>query len=263
MPKGWKISVTNQKGGVGKTTTAVNLAACLAAAERRVLLVDLDPQANASSSFSRLPEEGRPDIYNVLVDETPIGEIITSSAVNGLDIAPASKQLAGAEVELVSMLARELRLKTALEAVRSTYDYIIFDCPPALGLLTINALAAADSVLIPVQTEYFALEGVGRLIDTISRVRRSLNPQLEVEGVVLTMADMRTNLSKQVSEEISSYFGDKLFKTIITRNIRLSEAPSHGQSIIEYDIGSKGSEAYLEFAAELLQRHEGRNIKES
>ncbi len=249
------ISITNQKGGVGKTTTSVNLSACLAAADKKILLIDLDPQANATSSFGLLPEEGQPDIYDVLVNSHDPRECVCSSNLDGLYAIPASKQLAGAEVELVSMMAREMRLKNALAKLRDDYDYIIIDCPPALGLLTINALSAADSVLIPVQTEYFAMEGVGRLVETVGLVQQSLNPDLVIEGVLLTMADMRTNLAKQVAAEIKSYFGEKLFSTMITRNIRLSEAPSHGQSIIEYDIGSKGSESYLEFASELLKRH--------
>ena len=249
------ISLANQKGGVGKTTTAINLGASLAACERRVLLVDLDPQANATSGLG-LPKNEDISIYNVLVDAVGVSEIIRSTELPTLHVAPSSVDLVGAEVELGSADGREFRLREALKALDGQYDYILIDSPPSLGLLTINGLAAAHSVLVPMQCEYFAIEGVAQLLNTIERVRESLNPSLEIEGIALTMFDERMNLARQVAEEVRNHFGDKVYKTIIPRNVRLGEAPSFGKPIILYDIRSRGSEAYVSLAKEFIRRAE-------
>ena len=249
------ISLANQKGGVGKTTTAINLGASLAACERRVLLVDLDPQANATSGLG-LPKNEDISIYNVLVDAVGVSEIIRSTELPTLHVAPSSVDLVGAEVELGSTDGREFRLREALKALDGQYDYILIDSPPSLGLLTINGLAAAHSVLVPMQCEYFAIEGVAQLLNTIERVRESLNPSLEIEGIALTMFDERMNLARQVAEEVRNHFGDKVYKTIIPRNVRLGEAPSFGKPIILYDIRSRGSEAYVSLAKEFIRRAE-------
>ncbi|MHA6252984.1 ParA family protein [Oceanobacillus sp. CAU 1775] len=246
------MSIANQKGGVGKTTSSVNLSAGLASLGNKVLLIDTDPQGNATSGAGINKADVSNCIYNVLVEEVPTEDVIVSTNENNLDIIPATIQLAGAEIELVQIMSRELRLKKALESVRDQYDYIIIDCPPSLGLLTLNALTASDSVIIPVQCEYYALEGLSQLLNTIRLVQKHLNKELMIEGVLLTMLDARTNLGLEVVEEVKKYFQDKVYKSIIPRNVRLSEAPSHGQPIISYDPRSKGAEVYLELAKEVM-----------
>ncbi|HGV8370914.1 ParA family protein [Enterococcus faecium] len=250
------ISVANQKGGVGKTTTTVNLGACLASLGKKVLLVDMDAQGNATSGVGiRKPDVTR-DIYDVLVNELPIDEATLITEHENLSIVPATLQLAGAEIELTSMMARESRLKGSLAEVSSQYDYILIDCPPSLGHLTINSFTASDSILIPVQCEYYALEGLSQLLNTIRLVQKHFNPELEIEGVLLTMYDARTNLGNEVVEEVRKYFREKVYETIIPRNIRLSEAPSHGKPIIDYDPRSRGAEVYQALAKEVVSREE-------
>jgi chromosome partitioning protein len=247
------IAIANQKGGVGKTTTAVNLAAFLGVAEKKTLLVDIDPQANAGSGIGvTVSEDGAYSVYEVLVSDIPIEECIVASDVPGLDIAPSHQRLVGAEIELVGMMAREMRLRKALERVRDTYDYIIIDCPPSLGLLTVNSLAAADSVMIPVQCEYYALEGLSQLLNAIDLVQKNLNPRLSIEGVLLTMYDSRLNLSQQVAEETRKFFAERVYTTMIPRNVRLSEAPSFGKPILLYDVLCSGARSYMELAKEVM-----------
>ncbi len=247
------IAVANQKGGVGKTTTAVNLSACLAASGKNVLLIDIDPQGNASSGLGKLKEEINLSIYDILINEEDFKNVVQETCVEGLRLCPSSIQLAGAEVELVSMISRENRLSRAMEGIKKEYDFIIIDCPPSLGLLTLNSLTAADTILVPIQCEYYALEGLGQLMNTVNLVRKHLNPRLDVEGVVLTMYDARTNLSVQVVEEVKKHFRNKVYRTVIPRNVRLSEAPSHGLPIILYDDKSKGAECYIDLAEEVME----------
>lgn len=249
------IAIANQKGGVGKTTTAVNLAASLVSLEKRVLLIDLDPQANSSSGLGIRVADLEQTAYEVLVDELPAAEVLLPTDMEGLMLLPSHINLVGAEVELIEVVHREQRLRKALSAISDRFDYLIIDCPPSLGLLTLNALTAAQGVLIPVQAEYFALEGLGQLLNTIKLVRQSLNEALEIDGVVITMFDTRVRLSNQVQQELERYFGDRVYKTVVQRNVRLSEAPSYGKPVILYDALSMGARNYLALANEVLQQH--------
>lgn len=253
------IAVANQKGGVGKTTTAITLSSLLAKKGKKVLLMDADPQGNATSGVG-VEKEKEKSIYELLVEDVELEETLVQSSIKNLEVCPSNINLAGAEVELVSMMSREQRLKEKLENAKEKYDYIIIDCPPSLGLITLNAFTAADSVLIPIQCEYYALEGLGQLMNTINLVKKHLNKDIEIEGALLTMYDIRTNLSNQVVKEVKNYFGDKVYKTVIPRNVKLSEAPSYGMSITEYDAHSKGAKSYEKFVKELLKNNEV-NIK--
>ncbi|MCM3712313.1 ParA family protein [Sporosarcina luteola] len=246
------IAIANQKGGVGKTTTSVNLSACLAHIGKKILLIDADPQGNATSGVGVNKGDVHQCIYDMLIDDVNIKEVIHQTKMENLDIVPATISLAGAEIELVSTISREVRMKHAIQEAKELYDYIIIDCPPSLGLLTINSLTAADSVIIPVQCEYYALEGLSQLLSTIRLVQKHLNEGLTIDGVLLTMFDARTNLGIQVIDEVKKYFQDKVYGTIIPRNVRLSEAPSHGEPIIIYDSRSRGAEVYLELAKEVV-----------
>lgn len=249
------IAVANQKGGVGKTTTAITLSAILAKKGKKVMLIDADPQGNATSGVG-MEKEMEKSVYELLVEETPINETLQDSNIKNLKVCPSNINLAGAEVELVSMMSREQRLKEKLEEVQDEFDYIIIDCPPSLGLITLNAFTAANSVLIPIQCEYYALEGLGQLINTINLVKKHLNKNLEIEGALLTMYDARTNLSNQVVKEVKNYFGEKVYKTVIPRNVKLSEAPSYGMPITVYDARSKGAKSYDKFVKEFLKSNE-------
>ncbi len=248
------LTLANQKGGVGKTTTAVNLAAFLGKKKKKVLVIDLDPQGNATSGLGIDKSELDSTIYDVLVNEEPMADSIWESSAANVSICPTNINLAGAEIELVNVMSREQVLKSALAPVKDDYDYIIIDCPPSLSILTINALTASDGIIIPIQGEYYALEGLTQLVDTINIVKKKLNKNLSILGVVLTMFDRRTQLTRQVEEEVSNYFGDKVFNTHIPRNVRLAEAPSHGVAILDYDKNSKGSKAYESLAAEVIKR---------
>ncbi len=247
------IAIANQKGGVGKTTTSINLSSSLAAAEKKTLLIDIDPQANSSSGLSI--HNQTPSVYEVLIGTKEINEVAINSFMPHLDVLPSNINLVGAEIEMVDIEHREGLLRKALENIKNNYEYILIDCPPSLGLLTLNALSAADSVLIPVQCEYFALEGLGQLLNTINIVKQHFNKNLTIEGVLLTMFDTRLRLSHQVTEEVKKYFGDKVFETIIHRNVRISESPSYGKPVILYDAISSGSKNYMSLASELIQRN--------
>jgi chromosome partitioning protein len=248
------IAIANQKGGVGKTTTAVNLSACLANLGHRVLLLDIDPQGNATSGIGIDKKVIKTCIYDALINEIPVEKVIYQSKQQKLFVIPATIQLAGAEIELVSTISREVRLRRVIEPVKNNYKFVIIDCPPSLGLLTLNALTAADYILVPIQCEYYALEGLGQLVNTVNLVKKHLNGGLKIGGVLLTMYDNRTNLSSQVAGEVRNYFGDLVFDSVVPRNVRLSEAPSYGESIIDYDPRSKGAEVYKNLAEEVLLR---------
>ncbi len=251
------LAVANQKGGVGKTTTAINLATALAACGKRVLVIDMDPQGNASTGMGLGRERRQLTIYNALLEDRPLADCIVPSPVPGMDIVPASVDLTGAELELVSAAGRETRLRAALEGLRGAWDYVLIDCPPALGLLTLNALVAADAVLVPLQAEFYALEGLSHLLRTIERVKRSLNPRLDLQGVVVTMYDRRNNLCDMVDSDVRDYLGARVYETMIPRNVRVSEAPSHGKPVLLYDLRCPGSQAYIHLAREVLRREEG------
>lgn len=253
------FAVVNQKGGVGKTTTAVNLAACIAEQGKSVLLVDTDPQGNATSGVGVVKSDLEACVYDALINEYPIDKVVVGTALENLYLVPARLDLAGADIELMSTMSRERKLRSALELVQDSYEYIIIDCPPSLGLLTINVLTATKYIILPIQCEYYALEGISQLLKTVELVRQHLNPSIEVSHVLLTMFDYRTNLSQQVVFEVQNFFGDKVSPTVIPRNVRLSEAPSHGRPIITYDPKSKGSEAYRKFAAEVIAFGEERS----
>jgi chromosome partitioning protein len=250
------LAISNQKGGVGKTTTAVNLATAMAAVKKKVLVIDLDPQGNASTSLGIDHKHRAVNTYHLLVGEKKIHEAVITSAVPNLYVIPSGVDLAGAELELVDVENRQARLKMALESQGGNYDFILIDCPPSLGLLTLNALVAADAVMVPLQAEFLALEGISHLVRTIERVRKGLNPRLEIQGIVLTMVDKRNNLSEMVESDVRGYFGDKVYATVIPRNVRISEAPSHGKPILIYDLQSKGAQAYLNLAGEVLKREQ-------
>ena len=248
------IAIANQKGGVGKTTTTINLATAMAATKKRVLILDLDPQGNASTGLGIDRAARDINSYHVLIGEAELADAVLPTQIPGLSVVPSGIDLSGAEIELVSMSQREQRLANALKAHLDAYDYVLIDCPPSLNLLTVNALVAAHSVMVPLQCEFFALEGVSHLVNTIDRVRQALNPALELQGIVLTMFDKRNNLSEMVAADVREFFGDKVYKTVIPRNVRISEAPSHGKPVLIYDVKCTGSEAYIHLASEVLKR---------
>jgi chromosome partitioning protein len=252
------IAIANQKGGVGKTTTAVNLAASLASSEKRILLIDSDPQGNATSALGFPKDPARRTLYQALILGEPIERITIDAQVDLLDLIPSDKNLVGAAVELISMEDREYRLKQIIQPIREKYDFILIDCPPSLDILTLNALAAADAVMVPVQCEFLALEGVSELLDTLARLRRAINPSLAIEGILLTMYDDRTTLSRQVAADLRGFFGSQVFEAVIPRNVRLAEAPSHGMPVIFYDIHSKGAESYIQLAKEVIANDQKR-----
>ena len=252
------LAITNQKGGVGKTTTAINVAAALAANDLRVLVIDSDPQGNATTGMGAAKDPDRPSLYQVLLGGAEIADAVLHTGFEGLDLVPGDKNLVGANLELVDTPRREFRLHDKVNAARAQYDFILIDCPPALDLLTLNALIAADSVLVPIQCEFFALEGISELMDTIQRIRDSFEHPLEIEGILLTMFDDRTNLTRQVANDLRDFFGAKVFQTVIPRSIRLAEAPSHGQTILAYDVRSRGAESYIRLAKEILENEQKR-----
>lgn len=257
------IAIANQKGGVGKTTTAINLGASLAVSEQNTLLIDCDSQSNTTTGLGFTKDPARRSLYHSLVLDEPLEKIILKTSVDGLDLVPSDKNLVGAAVELVNVEDREFRLRKAIESIKDRYDFILIDCPPALDLLTLNALVASDAVLVPIQCEYLALEGVSELLDTLMRIRRSLNPSLGIEGILLTMYDERTTLSRQVAADLRSFFGSQVFETVIPRNVRLAEAPSHGKPIIFYDIHSRGAASYIQLAKEVIANAQKRTGKGS
>ncbi len=248
------IAIANQKGGVGKTTTAINLATALAATKKRVVILDLDPQGNASTGFGIARGDRQVNVYHLLIGQATVAEAIKETEIPGLSIVPSGVDLSGAEIELVGMKNREFYLKTAIARGAADFDYVLIDCPPALGLLTLNALAAANAVLVPLQCEFFALEGISHLLRTVERVRQTVNPTLEIQGIVLTMFDKRNRLSDMVASDVRAHFGDKVYETVIPRNVRVSEAPSHGRPVLIYDMNCAGSRAYLHLASEVLRR---------
>jgi len=261
MSMGKILGIVNQKGGVGKTTTAINLAACLALDGLKILLVDCDPQANASSGLGIQRDDNRNSIYDVLMGDVAAAQVVLPTEIDNLTLLPGSKNLTGANIELANADDRATRLRSALEPIQKNYDLVVLDCPPALDLLTLNSLAAADSLIVPMQAEYFALEGISELVSNLERVRAAFNPRLTIEGVLLTMYDDRTNLAQQVTETLREFFKDRLFRTVIPRNIRLAEAPSHGKPVALYDARSRGAEAYFELAAEYMERNKIPNPK--